>query len=179
MCVAAAQNTILWTTNYYTVTGASAREIRSSLTRSRPRQVETGMDAATRWRLEWSFTTQLGPSGCRCTGFTTRTLITVILPRWTPPTNSPPDAALRAHWSRYQAGLGAHELGHAQLALAAAAELHKHVKELETLGESADCAALERRLNQAGQRVLDHYGKLEKDYDAKTRHGVTQGASFP
>ena len=137
------------------------------------------MDAATQWRLEWTFSTEADASGCRCTRLATRTIITVTLPRWVQATNTPPDAALAASWARYQKGLGAHELGHAQLALAAAAELQRQVTDLGARGASADCATLERSINEAGQRVLDQYGKLERGYDEKTRHGATQGASFP
>jgi hypothetical protein len=32
--------------------------------------------------------------------------------------------------------------------------------------------------NDEGQRILQHYRDLDAEYDAKTRHGATQGATF-
>jgi predicted secreted Zn-dependent protease len=95
------------------------------------------------------------------------------LPRWIAPTNAP--AEVRAAWAKYIAALEAHEAGHAELAIAAAAEMHKR---MERIGSESDCNTLQTRVQTECQSVLDSFRAQEKDYDRRTRHGATQGATF-
>jgi predicted secreted Zn-dependent protease len=171
--LASAQNSLHWTTNYYSVTGAVPREIRQSINRSRPWKSST-TDALTSWRVEWRFAVVPTSGGCRCSAFSTTTTIAITMPRWMLPAGVDPSA--KARWERYIRALGEHENGHAQLALAAAAEMQKRIK---ALGEQPDCEGLRSRINDTGNAVLEDFRKRENDYDERTKHGATQGASLP
>lgn len=172
--LAVAQNSLRWTTNYYTVTGATLTEIRQSVRQSRPWKEKSDLDGVTEWRVTWQFGVMPTSGGCRCSSFGTQTTITVTVPRWIAPTNAPD--AVRQIWQKYSVALGQHEAGHAAIALAASAELRKRVQEA---GESADCVGLTKRINDLGRQVIEEHRKRDKDYDERTQHGATQGASLP
>ena len=167
------QNRLVWKTNYYSIAGSSLGEIRRSMDQSRPWKDPENRSGLTEWRIEWRF--ELAPvgDGCRCSSFTTTTTITNTLPRWTPPTEA--SAELKAAWTRFITALGEHEDGHSRLALAAAADLHKRVKEL---GPSPDCDRLRKRINELAERVINEHRQRERDYDRRTRHGETQGVAL-
>jgi hypothetical protein len=38
---------------------------------------------------------------------------------------------------------------------------------------------LKQAINELGNRTIAEYRQKDKDYDAQTRHGATQGARFP
>jgi predicted secreted Zn-dependent protease len=172
--VAAAQNPIRWTTNYYTVTGASLSEIRQSIRQNRPWRERFDLDGMTDWRVTWQFNVTQNGGGCRCSSFDTQTAIKITLPRWIAPTNAP--NTIKDIWQKYAVALGQHEAGHAVIALAAAADLRKRVQEI---GEGKDCASLKQRINDLGRQVIEAHRKRDKDYDEQTQHGVTRGASLP
>lgn len=172
--VARSDNSLLWTTNYYSVTGLTLVQIRGSINRSRPQKAKPATDALTHWRVEWRYTVMPTANGCRCSSFGTTTAITITMPRWTAPVGATPST--RNAWDRYIQALGQHEAGHAQLALAAAADLNKLAK---GLGEQTDCVGLKEKINALGQAVLEDYRKREKAYDERTQHGLTQGARLP
>ena len=167
------QNKLMWKTNYYSVTGASLREISRSMDQSRPWMAAENLTGLTEWRIDWRFEVKPAEAGCRCTSFTTTTSITNTLPRWTPPAGAP--AGLAAAWTRFITALGEHEDGHSRLALAAVADLHKRIKEL---GPAADCDGLRKRINDLARRVIEDHRQREKDYDRRTRHGETQGVAL-
>ena len=80
---------------------------------------------------------------------------------------------MKTAWQRYITALCQHEAGHAQFALNAAADMHKQIK---ALGDAPDCEGLKGRINGLCQSTLDDYRRREKEYDERTRHGVTRGA---
>ena len=168
-----AQTSVEWTTNYYNVSGTTVAEIHQSLRQNRPWRDNSGHHALTSWRVTWNFYVGNSDRGCRMTSFSTRSTINITLPRWIAPTNAPQEV-LQA-WQRYITALGQHEAGHAQFALAAAAEMHKRVKEIP---EGGDCNGLRANINGLGQGILADYKNREKEYDRRTNHGITQGATL-
>jgi predicted secreted Zn-dependent protease len=170
---AIAQSTVVRKTNYYAMTGSSTRHIQESLRQTRPWKDGLGRDAATEWYVHWHAGYSASGGTCQCISFVTTTTITITLPRWIPPTNTPPE--VRTAWAKYIAALEVHEAGHADLAIAAAAEMHKRVT---AIGNDLDCITLRTRVQSECQAVLDSHRAQEKDYDRRTRHGATQGATF-
>lgn len=169
-----AQTALQWTTNYYSVTGATLGEIRQSIRQSRPWKDRLAVDGFTDWRVNWRFSVMPIAGGCRCSSFSTQTTIVTTLPLWTPPTNAL-DSVIRT-WTNYIVALGRHEAGHAQMALAAGAELHRRAREL---GAGTDCDSLKATLTGLGEKVVAEYRQQDKEYDERTRHGATQGATLP
>jgi predicted secreted Zn-dependent protease len=156
--------TVRWTTNFYSVTGANFREIRQSITQSRPWAAD--FDGDTRWKIEWRFNTVETANGCVCTGFGTTTTITTTMPRWTPPTNASPE--LKQQWTRYYTNLAQHEIGHARLGLAAANEVGKKIAEVTA---QPDCTQLKNIVNERAEKVVEDYRAREREYDHQTDHG--------
>ena len=159
-----AQNLIVWTTNYYSVTGADFREIRQSIAASRP--WKDGFDGDTRWNVEWKFSFAETANGCACSSFGTTTKIVTMLPRWTPPADVWPP--VKEQWTRYFTNLAQHEAGHARIGTAAAAEIGKRINEL---GVQADCDRLKKMINERAEKVVEDYRAREKEYDRRTEHG--------
>lgn len=168
------QTAARWTTNYYSVTGATLPEIRRSIRQSRPWKERQDVDGFTEWQVHWQFSVVSTSEGCRCSTFNTQTRIAISLPLWTPPTNAP--ITVIQIWTNYFTALLRHEVGHGQMAVMAATELQRRVKQQ---GGGSDCESLKRTLNQLGDAVVAEYRQRDKEYDEKTRHGATQGAVLP
>jgi len=72
------------------------------------------------------------------------------------------------------AALRLHEDGHRDHGLQAAQTI------LEVLQSfHASCETFEADANQAALNIIQHYAQQDRDYDARTQHGRTQGAVFP
>jgi len=172
--VCEAQNGVLWTTNYYAVTGSTLPGLRQSIRDKRPWRARFDWDGMTDWQVRWQFSVLPTSAGCHCSSFSTTTTIKVTMPRWIVPTNAP--EMVKQIWKNYSTALGQHEVGHAAIALAAAAGMQKRVKEI---GEGADCDSLKLQINDLVKGVVIAHRKRDKEYDERTRHGATQGASLP
>jgi predicted secreted Zn-dependent protease len=135
-----------WKTNHFVVTGATHREIRESISRSRP--FKEKFDAFTVWDVRWNFSFRATAEGCRCTGVSTVTSVTMHLPWWKVPTNAPAD--LKDWWRTYYARLLDHEVGHARIGLTAAAHLRRHIAAQPA---TASCETLKDQLNNAAQAM--------------------------
>ena len=117
---ARAQDTVTWTTNSYPVTGSTLGEIHQSLRLARATRNNAKWDGLTEWNINWRFALTESGDECRVASFSTKTTLTLTLPRWSAPTNATP--ATRSEWRRYITALAQHELGHAQFDQLAAAE---------------------------------------------------------
>jgi len=171
--VAGATNSFRWSTNYYTVTGTNLAEIHESMNQARPWKDSSNFVGLTDWRIQWSYEVVPTPAGCRCSSFTTRTTILTTLPRWTPPDSA--SREVKAAWQQFITALGEHEMGHARLALAALADMHRQVK---GLGEPSSCEALGKSIESTARRVVEEHRKRDREYDLRTNHGANQGAAL-
>lgn len=82
-------------------------------------------------------------------------------------------AADRVRFDQYLPKLMQHEAGHRDNGRAAAAEVDRRIAQLP---EMSSCAQLETAANEAGHRVVREYNERDRQYDAATGHGKTQGA---
>ena len=170
---ALSQDTLAVTTNFYQVYGITARQLRESIEQSRPWKDDAGRDADTRWKIEWSFRFKPTEQSCQLEAITTKTTITLTLPKWTATAQVPP--ALGQRWTNYLHALNKHEEGHKQFAHATAAEIRKRVKALKP---EPTCDALSASINSTAENVVKEFRRKETDYDRTTDHGATQGARF-
>jgi predicted secreted Zn-dependent protease len=158
----------------YALVGASADELRRELTRLGPKVDGGRFHAYTGWHVTWSYPYQHRAGAC-ATGPVTVTLrITATMPRWDPPPEAPPD--LVARWHRYRKALEHHENGHLEHGRGAARDV---LLRLSHLDAEADCVAMNRVANAAAQRIVAEYRDKDRAFDLATRHGATQGATFP
>ena len=160
---------------YYTVNGCCESDLHCDLRKKGIRCSDGKVyDAQTRWQLKWDYSHLRGPDSCKANAFQVSLHITYRFPRWEQTGEEPP--ALKAKWEAYLKQLMVHEVGHRDMAVAAAAELSRTVWELPP---AADCSDLELQLQALGRLRMTRLDEEAQEYDVATSHGVEQGASFP
>jgi predicted secreted Zn-dependent protease len=161
-------------TDYYTISGDSADALRQQINiRSSARENGKTYDAYTRWHVNWQYNWAKTESYCSLTAVTTNVDVTITLPKWLDHDSAP--AALKKQWDHYYTALVEHENGHKDFGLKAANAI-----ELAFSGMGRDsCSSLQRDANSTGQKILNKYTALEKQYDIDTDHGMNDGAVFP
>ncbi len=157
-------------THYYLVDGKNARAIRQDLNNKR-----TGKyDALTSWWIKWRFYWNSETGLCKLTRVTTDVEIKFTLPKLMPESVANEDAKQR--WDSYYSALIAHENGHRDLAIEAAAEIERALLDME--GRD-NCKRLEKDANSLAHHIVDDYSARQKHYDKQTNHGMNDGAVFP
>ena len=153
---------------HYDVGGTSAREIRRAINAARQAGLGTNApyDASTSWRFKWQWPVDRKTGTCDLANTAVTFSAKVRLPRLADPERL--GSAVRARWDRYYAALLAHEAGHARYPYAHRGELLAAIK-------GSDCA----HASEAAKAVLARFTDRDHAYDAETRHGATQGATFP
>jgi predicted secreted Zn-dependent protease len=150
---------------YHDVAGRTVDEIRQSLDAGALIDPVDGYkaDALTHTSIHWQLEEK--PEGClvRDLDFSA----TVQMPRLLQPELLKPRVLER--WQAYISGLERHETGHVLLSFRRLSEIR------EALSSAPDCEAA----NKAGEAVLEKIREGDREYDAETWHGVTQGAVFP
>jgi predicted secreted Zn-dependent protease len=120
------------------------------------------------WRAQWS-----GAPQCRVTLAEVQLRTRVTLPRWTPPAGAPP--ALVAQWGTFLRALAVHEAGHAAHGAEAAREVRRELERVVM----PSCGMMQLRTRDVAEAILERYRARTRDYDVQTRHGATQGATWP
>lgn len=158
----------------YDVEGRSARELRRDLDRRGPLVDGRRFDARTRWYVRWHFDLAPVPGGCRALRPQVDVEVTLTLPRWRRPSDTP--AALVQRWERYLAALRGHEEGHTEIGYGAAQAVEDA---LSNRPAQEDCDSAESEANQAAQAEVARAQQQDLRYDRETGHGASQGARFP
>lgn len=172
VCAGAAQAAV--TEEYiqqpYPVRAQPGETLRKALNAATPIAVDgQRFHGYTRWNVRWTFRWWREASGrCAITEVTTRLRTQVQLPELHSAT-----PAQHAVFDRYLSALSHHEEGHVQFGRDAAQAIDEGIAALPA---APDCAALERRANTLGHRLLREHAEREKQYDRDTRHGASQGA---
>ena len=154
----------------YPVRAQPGETLRKALNAATPITVDgQRFHGYTRWNVRWTFRWWREASGrCTITEVTTRLRTQVQLPELHSAT--PVQLAV---FDRYLSALSHHEQGHVQFGRDAAQAIDEGIAALPA---APDCAALERRANTLGHRLLREHAEREKQYDRDTRHGASQGA---
>jgi predicted secreted Zn-dependent protease len=168
-----AADTVIVTTNYYAGSGTTARALRASLIQARPWKDSDNRDGETRWNIEWNFELSENANGCRLRSLSTKTTITIILPKWNPPPSPPSNLVER--WKKYSDALQRHEASHAQMAREAAVEIRKRVL---ALPESAPCQKWRESIQATANKVIAEFREKDTQFDKQTDHGRKDGAWF-
>ena len=167
-------------TDLYAVQGRTRREVQASIRARGPGSRAPGGGAGivfagrTEWRVDWASATLATPAGVTLRGFDVFVQVRHTLPRWDRPAEA--SAATVAAWDRYMTDLTAHERGHAELGLAAAAAMLAAlapalVQDSPAAWTESTAAALAARLDARCERILEAYRAREADYDRLTDHG--------
>lgn len=158
----------------YTIRGSTETELRQQMNQLGPVDAYGRHDAYTRWYVRWTYPYDRGASGCSLGDVKVSVQVTYTLPEWKPPADASP--AVVARWNRYASALQKHEDGHRDHGVGAGRAV---LAALRRLGERPTCDAAGTAASAEGNRILDEFRKKDRTYDATTRHGATQGATFP
>jgi predicted secreted Zn-dependent protease len=159
----------------YAVSGDSASELRADLDRKRPPSPDgRRFDANVLWSLTWSFHFDPSPGVCGLLNATVELQILVRLPVLAPDA-SPPDAT-RERWDSFALLLETHEAGHVDAYLEGARLLQDAFAGIQP---APSCDELRGELSALGTSAIEAIRAADVDYDRRTDHGRTQGATFP
>jgi predicted secreted Zn-dependent protease len=151
---------------YYDVYGHRAAEVNAQMDRCTPTPPWRG---EARWYFNYTFAYSPAGGGCAMTHVSVGIHTAVSLPRWSASAGDAP--GLADAWRAFSSGLMTHERGHVTRADAWARTM---LADLEALTGSCDAM-----VGLAATRFADDLAaanRAEVDYDARTQHGVTQGA---
>lgn len=159
-------------TEYYTAPIGRDESLLAALNRATPiRQGGQVFHGYTRWHVDWRFYWESDAGGCRIVRAETSLRGNIQLPRIAGGT-----PAQQTAFATYAAALREHELGHYRIGQQAAAAIRAR---LRGHPPQPDCATLERSANAAAHETLQEHVRREREYDARTGHGRTQGAWLP
>lgn len=157
---------------WYDVQGSTLHEVGEWMDRHGPAGADgRRFHGYTEWAVRWRYRYRPGRTGCAVTALETDLTVTMQLPRWLSRADASP-AAIR-EWDRYSAALRAHEDGHAEIGASAAEAIRQS---LSALRSASSCEALAKELDDRGMAIIEEHQAREREYDASTRHGATQGA---
>jgi predicted secreted Zn-dependent protease len=131
-----------------------------------------GHTARADWYLSYTYRTHTASSGCAVESVSTKLDLKVRMPRWTPPSNA--SAELVRRWDRYLDALRVHEAGHLQTGR----DFESNFRRSASGMSAGDCGALGSAVRARFDSLLEQARQRDRDYDAQTRHGATQGAYY-
>ena len=164
------------TINYYDVSGADASEVKASLDRNGPVSPAEGRrhHAYTHWYISWRYQYRQPTGRCAIASVSTDVKVTIDFPRLKTDATTP--EALTISFARYVEKLMLHERGHVQNAITFARKIESGIR---ALGTESNCETLQDVANALGRALIEEAKQADIDYDSATRHGASQGATFP
>lgn len=155
---------------YYTAAPRPNESLLSALNHASPiRENGRTFHGYTKWHVSWRFRWHQEPSG-RCAITSTHTEVSGLIDL---PQLKGGTTAQKAAFERYIPALREHELGHYRIGRDAAVQIDHEILRLPPMH---NCQALEQAANDGAHRTLARFQQQERDYDARTGHGRTQGA---
>ena len=161
-------------TSYYYVDGPSATLLAAQIDQNGPPGADGKRHAGkTKWDVQWKFKHEQHGATCSMKEVAVAIGVAQTLPKWR--NEAKGAVALKIRWQQFVDGLKRHEDGHKNHGLAAGKEI-----EAALLGAkpASNCEDLAAAANSAAEAIVTKYQKLDQDYDRKTGHGRSQGATL-
>jgi predicted secreted Zn-dependent protease len=157
---------------HYSVSGTTTAEISTSVFQKTPVKMNNGRFGAVTYN---EFTTNYstvgaGRGGCEVKNARIQLDSTIVLPQLVETDQS---EAVIGEWGRYIGALRAHEQMHANNGKLTAETLASRLYDFKS---SLPCAEMRVKLDQALDRLIQNMGEWDKQLDAQTEHGKSQGA---
>jgi len=167
--VMAAERTIT-----YDVAGTTTTELWQDMARHGPVDPVTGDHYAgdLRWDVRWNGNLEESSKDCRIVSIDVTIESTMTIPRWTNAREG--SESLQVAWDVFLSRLKLHETGHRENAVKAAQAIREAIAGVA--GQASTCSALRPLVDAAARAAFEHWKKVDQEYDASTRHGITQGA---
>ena len=158
---------------YYEVQGRSEADLLHAMLEAGPEWEGRRFFGLTTSDVRYSYWKTPTDTGCDLSDIVVTTAITITLPRWQSPRDTP--YALERQWRQFERALRYHEDGHRRLLEEEADQIRLALAGLRT----PMCDAMDAEAHAAVARVREGYGPRHRDYDGRTDHGRTQGAQWP
>ena len=155
---------------YYYVNPNTRADILTSLKENSPihengKIMYGSSNSDVKWNLKWKHNSQI----CWITSVNTKVTTTYTLPKLIEGGSGIDD-----FWANWYPNLLTHERGHHKLAIDAAEEIERKIRKMPSF---STCDLLEKNANNIVLESINKLRRLQKDYDKRTNHGETQGAS--
>lgn len=155
---------------YYYVNPNTRADILTSLKENSPihengKIMYGSSNSDVKWNLKWKHNSQI----CWITSVNTKVNTTYTLPKLIEGGSGIDD-----FWANWYPNLLTHERGHHKLAIDAAEEIERTIRKMPSF---STCDLLEKNANNIVLESINKLRRLQKDYDKRTNHGETQGAS--
>lgn len=155
----------------YPVYGETVEEIKRSIADNAPsRNGNSYYAGLTKWNLAATYDLIPTHQGCLLDNAEVYLTLRIHLPVLA---QKPRSAALEREWRRFFNSLNAHEALHGQNAHRAATTLLAKISGKRT---DVPCSRAKLIAEQATQTLIERISAYDKDLDARTHHGATQGA---
>jgi len=160
---------------YYEVSGSCEKDVQCELNQKCLCWTDgKKYDSITNWKVKWDYGHNRTSQACTTNSFTVTVDIIFHLPKLVRTGNAP--QPLVEKWDTFLENLQTHENGHRDRAVEAATDLTRAVKELPPV---RTCAELDWEVQELSREHMKKLNREQKEYDAVTNHGKTQGAVFP
>ncbi len=124
----------------------------------------------TKWNLRWNYRyNTLADGRCQITSITVTHSVVITLPKLEA------GSAHADRFARYLNALQTHEIGHMTISQEAGRKIEREVLDLPPMNS---CSVLEHHVNQLGMDYVEWARRRGREYDERTKHGATQGASL-
>ncbi len=161
-------------TSYYYVNGPSASVLAAQIDQNGPPGADGKRYAGkTKWDVQWKFRHEQHGVTCSMKEVAVAVGIAQTLPKWRGEPKGA--AALKTRWQQFAVALKRHEDDHKDHGLAAGKEIEAA---LLAAKPASNCEDLAAAANSAAEAIVAKYQKLDQDYDRKTDHGRSQGATL-
>lgn len=159
---------------YYPITPATLEELKSELANKSPvSKNQLVYHGGTQWKLSPAYVLQVENNLCYLRQITIRLEGTYTMPKLA---DGATDTALvKERFERFYQGLLAHEKGHQSLWFEAAQKISDVLK---AMPGQYHCKKLSMQANMRINTIVKAYQQHNQQYDKRTVHGQTQGASI-
>ncbi len=158
----------------YTISGETAEQLREQMNQLGPKDSNGSFDAFTRWYIRLKYDYETANGSCALDNIRVNVEVTFTMPQWKRDTNF--EVGLVERWDRYITALQLHEDGHRDHGIAAGKDVLQVLKQQPSY---PSCEELAAAANEAVKQAIVVYNQKDIEYDRETRHGATQGATFP
>ena len=160
--------TVVDTPGYYQVYATDIDSLRRAVESCTLRQKLGEYHAVTTYNLTWSYTLAGNDTSCRVETARVGLHVNQYLPLYQPTTT---DMSLATTWNSYAASLKQHEDGHTAIDTT-------YAQKLTTALQAArgSCDTIDARIRTITDAHITMLNTANELYDARTNHGVTQGA---
>ena len=156
---------------FYSVYPYSKAEILSSLNESTP--ISTNGEkfhGHTYSYVKWNFRWKFNKNSCWITSADT-----AVMTEYTLPKLGTDVSEVNEIWNQWYPNLVLHEKGHHKLAVEIAQKIESAILQMEP---EYKCHVLEKKANAIGHKLMSELNTLNSNYDQRTNHGETEGASL-